>query len=138
LSDNTGTSGTGDQSDSDGTTFTSNFTGYGMRFTDFITPISFSDGRDVQFGVNDGTFDSSLNFFVAFSSESNMLFLVTNQNNSFESGSLTGSGHLLHGFQLHNFFFEFVFQEIVDDLRFFNWDTEFENFVQRLDFTIFD
>jgi hypothetical protein len=60
LSDNSGTSRAGDQSDSDGAAFTSDLAGYGMRVTDFITPVTFSDGGDV------GTFNGSLDFFVAF------------------------------------------------------------------------
>lgn len=109
-----------------------------MGLTDFISPISFSDGADVQLGVGDGAFDGSLNFFMALGSETDMAFLVTNQDNSFESGSLSGSGHFLNGLQLHNFFFELVFQEVVDDLSFLDRDTEFEDFFQRLDFAKFD
>ena len=138
LSDNTGTSGTRDKSDSHGAALTGDLAGHGVGVTDLVTPVTFSDGGDVELGVSDGTLDSSLDFLVAFLSESDMSGTVTDQDNSFEAGSLTGSGHLLHGLELHNFLLKLILKEIVDNLAFFNWDGELEDFFKGLDLAVFD
>ena len=138
LSDNTGTSGSGNKSNSNGTSFTSHLGRHGMGATDFISPITFSHGGDVQLGVDDSTFNGTLHFLVALGTESDVAFTVTDQDHGLESGSLSGSGHFLHGFESHDFFFELVFEEIVDDLGLFDWDGEFENFFKRLDFSVLD
>ena len=74
LSDNSESSRTGDQSDSHGAAFTSDLAGYDMRVNDLVVPVTFSDGGDVELGVSDG----SLDFFVAFLTESDMDGAITN------------------------------------------------------------
>lgn len=116
-SDDTRTSGTRDQSDSNGTALTSDLSGDGVWVSDLVTPVSSSDGDHVKLGIDDGTLNGSLDFLGDLDTETQMAFRVTDQDNSLESGSLTGGGHLLDGLDLHDFFLKLVLEESVDDLR---------------------
>jgi len=111
-----------DESDSNGTALTSELHWDGMWLSDFVTPVSLSDWDEIKLGISDGTLNGSLDFFVDFASNTDVAVVVTNQNNAFESGSLTGLGLLLDRLNLHDFFLKLSFQEGVDDLRFFDWD----------------
>jgi len=73
--------------------------------TDFVAPISSSDGDDVELGVDDGSLDGALDFFGTFPSETEMTVGVTDDDVGLETGSLTGLGLLLDGFDLTDFFF---------------------------------
>lgn len=77
-----------------------------MDGTDLVTPISLSDWDQVELGHNDGSLDGSLDFLVAFPSQSNVLLFITDDGESFESGSLTGLGLFLDGFDFHDFFLQ--------------------------------
>jgi len=116
-SNDTRTSGTGDESDSDGTALTSDLGGDSVGVTDLVTPVASSDGDHVQFSINDSTLDSTLDFLGDLNTETQVTFTITDQDNSLESGSLTGGGHLLDGLDLHDFFLKLVLEESVDDLR---------------------
>ena len=89
-----------------------------MWVTDFITPVSSSDGDHVHLGVHDGTLDSSLDFLSSLDTEAEMTIRVTDQDEGLESGSLTGGGLLLDGHNLHDFFLELVAEELVNNLGF--------------------
>lgn len=138
LTNDTGTSGTGDKSDSHGTTLTGDLAGNGVGSTDLITPVTFSHGGDVQLGVSDGTLDGTLDFLVELEAQTDVAGLVTNQDDGFEAGSLTGTGHLLDRLQLHHFFLEAVLEEIVNDLGFFHGDGELEDFIEGGDLAVLD
>lgn len=114
-SNDAGTSGTGDKSDSDGAALTGDLSGDGVRSTDLVTPVASSDGDHVKLGINDGTLNSTLDFLGDLNTETQMAFTITDQDNSLESGSLTGGGHLLDGLDLHDFFLKLVLEESVDD-----------------------
>ncbi len=98
-----------------------------MGSTDFVSPISFSDGDDVKLGHSDGTFDGSLDFFVAFPSKSNVVLLITNNSISFEASSLTGLSLFLNRFDFHNFLLQAACQELVNDFLFLDGNRESEN-----------
>jgi hypothetical protein len=102
LSDDSGTSGAGDQSDSDGASFAGHFAGHCVRFPDFVSPVAFAHRNYVQFGIGQSAFYCSLNFFVAFLAQAHVRFTVTDYHVGFETGALTGTGHFLHRFKLHN------------------------------------
>lgn len=66
-----------------------------MGSTDLVSPISLSDGNEVQLSHSDCTLNGSLDFLVAFPSKSNVVLLITYNSISFEAGSLTGLSLLL-------------------------------------------
>jgi len=90
--------------------------------SDLVTPVSSSDWDDSQFGSIDCSSDGSSNFLSALDSETNVSIAVSNDDKSLESSSLTGSGLLLDGHDLHDFVLKFVLgDESIDDLVFFDW-----------------
>lgn len=67
-----------------------------------------------------------------------MSFSVSDNDESLESGSLTGLGLLLNWFDLHNFFFHLFSDQFINNLVLFDWDGESEDFVDISDFTSVD
>lgn len=93
--------------------------------------------------MEDSSFNSSLDFFRAFPSETNMTISISNTHVSLESGSLSGFGLLLNWFNLDDFFsnfwFDFFFvQEMVNNLVLFDWDSESENSFKGINFSGFN
>ena len=86
-----------------------------MWFSELGTPVSSSNGDDRELGENDGSSNSGSDFLCALDSESEMAVKVSNGDESLEAGTLTGTGLLLDGHDLHNFVLELGKQE-VDDL----------------------
>lgn len=68
-----------------------------MSVSDLVTPITLSDRDHVQLGVSDSTLDSTLNFLSDLPAETDVSVAVTDDDETFESGSLTGTGLLLDG-----------------------------------------
>lgn len=99
-----------------------------MNFTDLVAPISLSDWDEVELGHDDSSLDGSLDFLVALPSESDVVLLITDDGEGFESGSLTGLGLFLDGLDFHDFFFQRASQEGVDDFAFLDGDGESEDF----------
>jgi len=71
-----------------------------VRKTQVCTPVTSSDWQNAQFGDDDGSTDSSCNFLGGLDTETNVSFRVTNDNDSLESGTLTGTSLLLNGLDL--------------------------------------
>lgn len=127
-SNQTSTSWGWDKSDLDWTGFTSDFVWNGVDGTDLVTPISLSDWNKVKFGHSDGTLNGSLDFLVAFPSETDELLFITDNGESFKSGSLTGLGLFLDWFDFHDFFLQGLSgEESVNDFLFLDWDWESED-----------
>lgn len=107
--------------------------GNGVGSSDGVTPISFSDGDDVQFSAFNGSLNGSLDFLVTFPSQSDVSLSVSNNDVGFKSGSLTGLGLFLDGLDLNNFFFQdFVFsggQKVVNNLGFLDGNSHSENII---------
>ena len=95
-----------------------------MRSSDLVTPISSSDWDQVELSISDGSLDSDLDFFCELKSNGDMSLFVSNSDDSFESGSLSSSGLLLDGSDLHDLIFEFLSDDSVDDLLFLDGDGE--------------
>jgi len=76
-----------------------------MRETDFITIVTSSYRDEVKFSINNSTFDSTLDIFSNFNTESDVSVFITDNDERFESSSLTSSGLLLYRHDLHDFFF---------------------------------
>lgn len=66
-----------------------------MGVTDLVSPISSSDWDEVNFGIDDGTLDGSLDFLSDLSAKANVAVAIADNNVGFESGSLTSLGLLL-------------------------------------------
>jgi hypothetical protein len=64
--------------------------------TDFISPISSSDWDEVQFSMDDSTFDSSLDLLGTLPSETDMTIIVSDDNISLKTGSLSSCCLLLN------------------------------------------
>jgi len=103
--DQTSTSWGWNKSNSDGTASTGKLAWDGMGLTDLIHVITSSDWDDVEFGINDSTLDGTLDVLGGFDTESNMSVEITDDDESLESGSLTGSGLFLDRHDFHNFLF---------------------------------
>ena len=109
-----------------------------MGAADFVAPISLSDGDDVEFGHGDGAFDGTLDLFVAFPSESDVVPLVSDDGVGFEAGPLTGLGLLLDGLDLHDLFLDVLGQEGINDFLLLDGDGESEDIVDVVDFLALD
>ena len=75
-----------------------------MRLTKVGTPVTSPDGQDGELGNGDGGTDSSSDFLGGLDTETNVTLGVTDEDDGLETGTLTGTGLLLDGFDLHNKF----------------------------------
>jgi len=62
-----------------------------------------------------------------------MSFTISNNYIDLEPSSLSSSSLFLNGFDLHDFFLQYIFQEIGDDFRFLDWNRESEDFFKTGD-----
>lgn len=115
-SDDTGTTGSGDKSDSDGTALALDLGGNGVGLTESRTPVTSSDGNDGELGNVDGGANGSSNLLSGLDTETNVAIGVTDKDNSLKSGALTGTGLLLDRLDVHNLVLE-AGKELVDDLE---------------------
>ena len=107
--------------------------------TDVVTPIRHSHWNHVHLGVSYGSLDSSLDFLVGLLSETDVSQTISDEDPDLESGSLTGSGHLLDWLDLHDFFLVVLgLDEFIDNLDLFDGQGEFEDLLKRSDFTLVD
>jgi hypothetical protein len=127
-----------DETESDGTAFTSDFGGDGVSITESTTPVSSADGDQGQFGQHDGSTDGSGNFFSALDTETKVTVVVSDNDIGFEAGALTGSGLLLDRGDLHDLIFEFLTQEVINDLGFFDGHREEEDLFEGVDLLVFN
>ena len=71
-----------------------------MRLTEVGTPVTPSDGDDGELGDNDSGADGSCDFLGGLDTETDVAVGVTNEDDSLEAGTLTGTGLLLNGLDL--------------------------------------
>jgi hypothetical protein len=114
-SDKSGTTGSGNETDSDGTALSTLLGGERVRLTKVGTPVTSSDGDDGELGDDDGSADSGSDFLGGLDTETDVTLGVTDDNDGLEAGTLTGTGLLLDGLDLHDLVLE-LGQEEVDDL----------------------
>lgn len=86
-----------------------------MRLTEVGTPVSSSDWDNGELGDDDGGADGGRDFLGGLDTKTNVALGVTDDNNGLEAGTLTGTGLLLDGLDLHDLILE-LGQEEVDDL----------------------
>lgn len=86
--------------DCDGTALPTLLDGERVRLAEVGTPETTSNGDDAQLGDDDGGTDSSSDFLGGLDTETDVALGIANNDNSLESGSLTGTGLLLDGLDL--------------------------------------
>ena len=101
--------------DGDGTALARLLDGNGVRLTKVGAPVSATDGDDIELGDDDGGADGGSDFLGGLDTETDVAVGVTNEDDSLEAGTLTGTGLLLDGLDLHNLVLE-LGKEEVDDL----------------------
>lgn len=141
CSDNTSTTGSGRQLHSDGTSLTGCLLGDGVNSADLVTPVTSADWYEVEFGYNKGTLDSNLDFFGDFNAETDVTVLVTDGNNSLETGPLSGLCLLLDRNDLHDFVTEAlscILDELVNDGCLLDGDGVGVDFLKRSNVSVLD
>ena len=134
-SNDTSSTGGGNESAHDGANLSANLRGHGVGFTESSTPVASSDGNDGELGKDDGTTDSGGDFLCALDTETDMALRVTNGNESLEACALTGARLLLNGHDLHDLILK-LGEEGIDDLVFLDGQREEVDFLHRLDLSI--
>ena len=86
--------------DGDGTALARLLDGNGVRLTKVGAPVSATDGDDVELGDDDGGADGGSDFLGGLDTETDVAVGVTNEDDSLEAGTLTGTGLLLDGLDL--------------------------------------
>jgi hypothetical protein len=71
-----------------------------VRLTEVGTPVTATNGENSELGDDDGGTDGSSDFLGGLDSETNVALRVTNDDDGLETGTLTGTGLLLDGFDL--------------------------------------
>jgi hypothetical protein len=99
--DDTGTAGSGDETDSDGTTLAGLLGGQRVRLTEVGAPVATADGEDGQLRNDDGSADGSSDFLGGLDAETNVTLGVADDNNGLESSALTGASLLLDRLDLY-------------------------------------
>lgn len=87
-----------------------------MGLTDLVAPISSSDGDDVLLGNLETLGNGDLDFLGALDSDSDVSVLVSNNEDSLESGSLSSLSLLLDGGNLHDLIDEILSNELINNL----------------------
>lgn len=101
-SDDTSSTGSGDHGDGDGTSLARNLARYGVGLSELVTPVTTTNGDDGKFGEDDGTTDGGSDFLGALDTESDVSIEISDGDECLEAGTLTGTGLLLNGVDLHN------------------------------------
>jgi len=108
-----------------------------VGFTKSVTPVTTSDGDSRELGNNDSTTNGGSDFLGALDTETKVAVRVTDGNESLETGTLTGTGLLLNGHDLHNLVLE-LGKEEVDDLVLLDGEGEEVDLLNRLDLAVLD
>mmetsp|Transcript_3705 Transcript_3705/g.6549 ORF Transcript_3705/g.6549 Transcript_3705/m.6549 type:complete len:233 (+) Transcript_3705:262-960(+) len=118
-SDQTGTTGGRDQAHAARAALASHLARHGVRSTDLVTPVATADRDNSDLGALDGSSDGGGNLLGAIDTQTDVAIAVTNNDEGFETGALTGLGLLLHRGNLHHFILKLGLsgQELVNDLE---------------------
>jgi len=107
---------------------------------DLVSPISLSNGDHVELGVGDSSLNGSLNFLSNLPAETNVSVGVTNDDETFKSGSLTSASLLLDRGDLENFFGKLVLrisgEEVVNNFRLLDGCSELEDVIEGSDLAV--
>lgn len=135
--DDTSTSWGGDKSAHDRGSLTRHLHGDGVWLTQWVTPVTTSDGDDGKLGQDNGSSDGTSDFLCALDTETQVTVKVTNGDKGLESGTLTGTGLLLDRHDLHDLVLE-LGEEEVDDLVLLDGEGEEVDLLDRLDLSVLD
>jgi len=94
---------------------------HGVWLSELGTPVASSDWDNAKLGENDGRADGVRDFFRALDSESNVSIVVSDDDGSLESGSLTGSGLLLDWLDFEDFVLKLSSEKVLDDFGLLDW-----------------
>jgi len=111
-SDETGTTGSWDETNRDGTALAALLCGKGMWETQIAAPVTSSDGQNAQLGDDDGGTDGGCDFLGGLDTETNVALGITNNDDGLESGTLTSTSLFLDGLDLHNLILQLRQEEI--------------------------
>jgi len=136
--DNTGTTGSGHETHADGTALSGHLHGDSVGLTDSVTPISSADGNNVDLGVDDGSADGGGNFLGALDSESDVSVVVSDNDECLKAGTLTGTGLLLDGHDLHDLILQLSSEESINDLVLLDGEREKVDLFERSDLSTLD
>lgn len=100
--DDTGTAGGGDELDEDGTGLALDLARNRVRLSELVAPVTATDGDDRELGEDDGAADRGRDFLGALDTETDVALKVTDGDERLEAGTLTGTGLLLDGVDLHD------------------------------------
>ena len=113
-----------------------------MSVRDLVSPISLSNGDHVELSVGDSSLDGSLDFLSNLPAETNVSVGVTNDDETFKSGSLTSASLLLDRGDLENFFRKLVLrisgEEVVNNFRLLDGCSELEDVIEGSDLSVLD
>lgn len=101
-SDNTSSTRGWNELDSDGSALSCDLTWNGMNGTELVSPETSSDWDELELGSDESTLDGNLDFLSNLNSKSDVTILISDDNDSLETGSLTSHSLLLDGDDLHN------------------------------------
>ena len=134
--DDASSSGAWNETHQDGTALACNLARDGVGFTDLVTPVTTTNWNDRELGQNNGTTNSSGNFFWTLDSQTNMTIVITNScwwnwleceneieinvkltNKSLEASTLTSSGLFLDRHDLQYLILKSSSKEEINDLE---------------------
>jgi hypothetical protein len=97
-----GTTGSRNETDTNGTALSGDLAGDSVRHARYTTPVSTADGRNVELGSRNGTAYGSGNLRRALDTETNVSSRVTDSDKCLEARALTGRRLFLDGHYLHH------------------------------------
>jgi len=127
-----------DQTNRNGTTLSGDLARDGVGKSRSTSPVSSSDGNNIELGGSDGSTNGRSNFRRALDSKTNVSRGISDSNKGLESGALTGRRLLLDGHDLHDLVLELVLEEVVDDFGFLDRDGEEEDLFNAGDLSFLD
>lgn len=139
--DESGTTGSGGQLESDGTTLTGGLGGDGMNVSDLVTPVTSPDGDKGELGSDKGSLDGNLDFLGELDAETDVAVVVTDDDDGLKAGALTGLGLLLDGYDLHHLVGEGVLgllDELVNNTGLLDGDGVSVDFLEGSDVSVLD
>lgn len=113
------TTGSGDKTDSDTTTLTSDLGSNSVGLTDQRTPVTTTNGDNVELSNTDSSTDGSGNFLGSLDTKTDVSVLITNDDDGTVTVTLTSRSLLLDRLDLHDLVLK-VRKELVNDLDLLN------------------
>jgi hypothetical protein len=126
----TSTTGSRDETNTDGTTLSSHLAGHGVRESSLTSPVSSTDRSNVQLGSSDCSTDSSRYLGSTLDSESNMSIVVSKSHKGLETSALSSRRLLLNGHDLHDLILKLVLEEVLNDFSLLDGKGEKEDLLE--------